>query len=169
MQRYCGEGYILKLQINTWQKKQCNSLYYYYYYHHYYICNLFFKWSSTGNTSEHPRHPSLGTQQLCHHSSCVQGCPKSRQQKRAAQVLFMANMEWKCPQDWSMRENGIYYLHFLVSSDISGASHRKLSTHQKKCLYTSGLVLEFRESVQFSIAFSFGYSISCNIFWSDGA
>lgn len=46
--------------------------------------------SGTGNKSEHSGRPSLGTQQLCHHTSCVQGCPKPGQHGGTAQAPFMS-------------------------------------------------------------------------------
>lgn len=46
--------------------------------------------SGTGNMSEHSGCPSLGTQQLCHHTSCVQGCPKPGQHGGTAQAPFMS-------------------------------------------------------------------------------
>lgn len=104
-----------------------------------------------------PSQDSVG--ELHRHFSCL---PVNTQQ--------MANIGWKCPQDWSMRENGIYSSQFLVSSD----SRCHLRCIPQKAFLTSGEMLRhlrhrsgIYNSVQFCIAFYSGYSVSCNIFWSD--
>lgn len=86
--------------------------------------------------------------ELHRHFSCL---PVKTQQ--------MANTGCKCPQDWSMRENGIYFLHFLVSSDSS--CHLRYIL--QKAFHTSGEILRHlrhRSGVQ-----SFCTILNCIFFW----